>query len=321
MPDILELARIHPDPDNIRDAAHDDDIDSLAADIKSHGLLQPIVVYPAHDDDGMSEGQYLISAGHRRFFAVTSLGWTTVDVKIIDHPADDLARIDLMVSENLQRRQLDPIEEAKVYRRYTRTGLTQADVARRLNVPPSRVSDTLGLLTLSKDVQRRVQSGQIAFRLAREMVRRNRENAGTIRPDHGGKHRTGYKTPYFTTAHKLYNAAASRCAHLDHDPGLRIGAACGECWEHTIRLDAAKAPLLINETPPQQRRRPVERFSDPRDILRRIKCTRCGVGALERPNEQRCTAVRDGRRVLFDRHEFPMEVTPDDHPTRQAANA
>lgn len=255
----VDLDKVHPDPDNIRDQAHDADIAALAEDIKAHGLLQPIVLYEATDADDMSPGHYLISAGHRRFFALLSLGHTTADAFVREHPTDDLDRLDLMAAENLQRRQLNPLEEAKLYKRYLTAGQTQAQIAARLHVTPTHVSECLSLLELSADVIRRLVAGEITFNAARKIAAAGRHSAGQARGDYGA-------------THKLTN-------------------------------DPPRAKPV---------RRPVERFSDPRDILRRIKCTRCGTGALERPNETRCSAVREGRRVLFDRHEFPMEVAPAD---------
>ena len=302
----IPLADIEPDPDNIRDSAAEADIPALAADIKQKGLLQPLVVYPTHDC-------YMVSGGHRRRLALLTLGWTTTDALVIPHPGTELERIDLMASENLHRRQLNPIEEARVYKRYIDTGMTQAEVARRLGVTQSRVSDYLQLLTLSVDAQRRILTGQLGVNTAKRLAQEARAKKGQIRPDYGRAHKMGIVVPYFTSRHQLYGNAAARCRNAEHDPDLRLGGACGECWEHSIRLDAARNPIRLNEPDPPPaanipRPRRVEMFSDPRDILRRIQCTRCGIGALERPSEQRCFAVRDGRRRMFDRHEFPMQI-------------
>jgi ParB family chromosome partitioning protein len=291
----VALDDIHPDPDNIRDAAQDADISSLAADIAQRGLLQPLIIYP-HPD---LPGQYKISGGHRRYHALRRIGLETTDANIIDAPAGDLDRVDLMYAENEHRRSLNPIEVAKVYKRYADAGLTQVEISRRVKRAQSQVSQYLHLLTLPRDVQRRLEDGQITVGHASKLVRQDRIDRGEARLDTGGSHQTSVAVPHFNSAHPLYHVAASRCRNEGHDPALRIGGACGPCWEYKIRADAGYverttvAPTTLKT------------FGDPREVLAQLACRRCGISALDRPAERRCTYIRDGKRLFSDAHEFP----------------
>lgn len=303
----LTLDRIHPDPDNIRGDSYDDDIAPLAADIARHGLLQPLVVYPV--DDG-----YMLTAGHRRFFAVQALGWADVEAKVIDPPANDLERLDRMASENLQRRQINPIEEARYYQRCIDAGRSQTEIAASVGVAQSKVSSYLMLLDLPADIRSLVAQRRMNPTNAIAMAKRRRQESGAARSDAGGTHNRGYVVPWFDGAHPQRLPAAAHCAHLQHSPDLRIGGACGQCWEWAI-LRAASATNTETrseaDAPPCNGiPRPRERFSDPREILRRLKCTRCSTPAIER-DQRRCFTDRDGRRHTFDHHEFVMEVAAD----------
>lgn len=296
----IPLGLIHPDPDNVRDGAADADIDSLAADIRAHGLLQPLIVYPR---SGLA-GHYMISGGHRRLAALRALGISEAPCNVIGAPGDDLMRLDLMAAENLQRRQLDPIERARLYKRYIDRGLMQKDIAARLHVAQATISQLLPLLDLPADVQRKIKNREIGFAQAVKLGVRHRNETG---PRHGlygrSKATSGLTVPYFNSRHPLYEAARRRCVEAAHGTHGHIGGACGGCWERVIRLDAGGiVPLPHNQ-------RPVEHFSDPRDILRRLSCTRCRTPALDR-EQRRCTEVRDGKRVFHEHHRFAVEVAP-----------
>lgn len=100
---------IHPSEDQPR-KNKDINIDNLAKSLKEEGLLQPIVVTKSEGD-----ARYVIIAGERRFRAATSLGWKEIECRILSK--DDKERFKLAVIENLQRENLDPIEESEAYRR------------------------------------------------------------------------------------------------------------------------------------------------------------------------------------------------------------
>lgn len=300
----VALNDIHPDPDNIRDAAQDADISALAADIADRGLLQPLIIYPHPDSGG-----YKISGGHRRYHALRRIGHTHTDANIIDPPTSDVERIDLMYAENEHRRNLNPIEIAKVYQRYADAGLNQTEISLRVKRAQSQIAVYLKLLTLSADIQRRLADGQITVNHASKLIRQDRINRGVARPDTGGTHERSITVPYFTTSHPLHPNAAARCRYLQHDPALKLGGSCGECWEYVIRRDNNRGPAEATPTAAPAARAAVEMFSDPRDLLRHVHCTRCGISALDRPRETRCATKRDGRLQLFELHEFPMQVT------------
>ena len=124
----LPLSRIEPREDQPRDVFEEDSLQSLADSISRYGLLQPITV--RYQDSGY----YQIIAGERRWRAARLAGLTEVPVRIIE--ADDRTTAELALVENLQREDLNPIEEARGYQSLIDDfGLTQEEAAKRISVP------------------------------------------------------------------------------------------------------------------------------------------------------------------------------------------
>lgn len=131
---------------NIRDDIGD--VTELAASIAEVGLLEPLVVQPDHD-------RYQLLAGHRRLAAVQQLGWTEVPAVIRPVESDgldDASRIVIQLVENLQRRDLDPFEEARGLAQLKALGWKQADIAKRIGRSPGHVSKRLALLDLPDEL-------------------------------------------------------------------------------------------------------------------------------------------------------------------------
>lgn len=305
----LPLSTIMPDPENIRERNQDEEIDALAVNIAKVGLLQAIVVHPL-------DGKFRISAGHRRYQAATQLGWETIAATIVPTPATLFDRLDLMAAENLQRRQLNLIERAKLFQRYIDGGMRQKDVAARLGLTQSSVSQMLPLLALPDDIQVKIATREIPFAQAMKLAVKNR-NENAEKP-HGtfGKTRadvTGATVPYFNSEHPLHAAARDLCVAHAHPTYKLIGGSCGECWESAIRLDALSvAPTSLPSAAPE-----VRHFDSPRDLMRLLRCARCGVGGLERADEKLChltTVGADGgkRRKAIKEHDFQVPVTVHD---------
>jgi ParB/RepB/Spo0J family partition protein len=123
------------------------DIESLAASIKEHGLVQPITV----------NSDYQLIAGERRFRAVQFLGWKTIDGFIVDLTQEEAAAI--MLAENTARADLDPIDEARAYQiRIERYGWTITDCARKSGRSEIYVQFRLKLLTLREDLHILIRS-------------------------------------------------------------------------------------------------------------------------------------------------------------------
>lgn len=137
-------------------------IDELAQTIRTHGVIQPIVVRER-------EGKFEIIAGERRWRAVTSLGWETIPALVKEFNDSQTASIALI--ENLQREGLTAIEEAVAYAKLIEIhGLTQESLAQRLGKGQSTVANKLRLLHLPSNVQHAILERQISERHARALL-------------------------------------------------------------------------------------------------------------------------------------------------------
>ncbi len=159
----LPVAQLRPNPYQPRQGLDRKTLDGLVASIRDNGLLQPVVVRPVGD------GAWEVVAGERRFRAVQELGWTHVPAVIRD--ADDRTMVVLALIENLQREDLNPLDEAHAYRRLVdEFGLTQSQVADRVGRDRSTVANTIRLLGLPDPVQELVAGGAISAGHARALL-------------------------------------------------------------------------------------------------------------------------------------------------------
>ena len=152
--ETLPLREIEPDPDQPRKTFDDETLGELAASIAEHGLLQPIAVRP----HGL--GNYLIVAGERRWRACRMAGLNEVPVIVKD--VTDEQAMELALVENLQREDLDPVEEAMGIRDLmTRCDLTQEQAAQKLGKSRSALANSLRLLNLPESVLELLKGGFI----------------------------------------------------------------------------------------------------------------------------------------------------------------
>ena len=152
----LPLREIEPDPGQPRKTFDDETLAELSASIAEHGLLQPIAVRPK------PSGGYLIVAGERRWRASRMAGLTEVPVIVKD--VTDEQAMELALVENLQREDLDPVEEAAGIRELmTRCDLTQEQAARKLGKSRSALANSLRLLSLPETVLELLKSGFITI--------------------------------------------------------------------------------------------------------------------------------------------------------------
>ena len=160
------------------------DIEALARDVERHGLLQPILVRPRGD-------RYEIVHGHRRTLAIKKLHKPFILAVVRE--LDDESAILIHGSENIHRKDLTPIEEGTLYRKYMEaTGKSVAATAKAFQVSRDTVRDKLNLLDLPEDIQDRVHSGDIDYRKARKLTILTREPAD----DHGRRLKDGtYSEP------------------------------------------------------------------------------------------------------------------------------
>jgi len=148
-----------------------EDLQDLADNIEKNGLIQPITVRPA--PSSLSDAaEYEIVAGERRFRAIRSLGWETVPAIVKELSDEDASAI--MLSENVSRSDLDPIDEANAYlHRIERLGWTVAECAKRAGVSDVRVQYRLKLLTLREDLQHLVRTDNLKLGYAQILASAN----------------------------------------------------------------------------------------------------------------------------------------------------
>ena len=163
--------KLVPADDNVRDEI--DDIDDLAASIAATGLQQPLKVQSLGDD----EGKYLIIAGHRRHAAIGKLrdedpkAWAKWQVPcVLNGQLDDSSRVAAMLVENLQRRDLNPIEEAHAFTRLAKEfGWKPVDISDRIGRSVDYVNLRIKLTKLPDDVQGRVRDGSLPLAVAAKL--------------------------------------------------------------------------------------------------------------------------------------------------------
>ena len=158
----IPVVQIRPNPLQPRKDFVPAELAELEASIRANGLLQPITVRPAG-------AGFEIIAGERRFRAMQRIGWTEVPAIIRD--IDDKALLTLAMVENLQRSDLNPIEEAEGYQQLlSQFSLTQQEVADVVGKDRSTVANTLRLLALPSVVRRMVREGELTIGHARALL-------------------------------------------------------------------------------------------------------------------------------------------------------
>lgn len=160
----IEIGHIRPNPFQPRTEFRPEQLADLEASLKINGLLQPITVRPAASGSG-----YELIAGERRYRAASKLGWTRIAALI--KTVDDREALSLALVENLQRADLDPIEEAEGYQRLQQEfSATQQQVADAVGKDRSTVANALRLLQLPASVRRLLQDGLITNGHARALL-------------------------------------------------------------------------------------------------------------------------------------------------------
>lgn len=158
----LQTSVIHRNPNQPRVYFDEGDLEDLAGSIAQVGILQPIIVRP--DTTG-----YEIIAGERRYQAACKLGLETVPVIIKE--IDDSKSLEIALVENIQRSNLNSIEEARAYRELIeRTGITQEQLAETLSKSRSSITNALRLLDLPEEVQELVFYGDLTAGHARAIL-------------------------------------------------------------------------------------------------------------------------------------------------------
>ena len=159
----LPLHKIEPNPDQPRRDFDPEELEELAESIRTHGVIQPLTVRE------MANGYYQIIAGERRWRASRLAGLEEIPAVIIE--ADDKKAMELALIENLQRSDLNPVEEANGYDSLIREyGLTQEEAAARVGKSRPAVANALRLLSLCEGVLDKVRSGELTAGHARAIL-------------------------------------------------------------------------------------------------------------------------------------------------------
>ena len=159
----LPLQKVEPNPDQPRRTFDEEELQALADSIAAHGILQPLAVRASGD------GFYQIIAGERRWRAARMAGLSEVPVVVLE--ADDRTVMELALVENLQRQDLNPMEEAEGYQRLMKEyGLTQEEAAARVGKSRPAVANALRLLLLPEEVRSLVEDGTISAGHARAIL-------------------------------------------------------------------------------------------------------------------------------------------------------
>ena len=160
----LPAAEIRPNPMQPRRAFRQPELQELADSIRRHGVLQPLTVR-----EMPHSGYYQIIAGERRWRAARMAGLTEVPALVIE--ADDRQAMELALIENLQRQDLNPVEEAQGYHSLLEDyGLTQEEAARRVGKSRPAVANALRLLNLEADILEQIRSGALSPGHARAIL-------------------------------------------------------------------------------------------------------------------------------------------------------
>lgn len=159
----LRTSEIEPNRDQPRKAFSDEAITALADSIREHGMLQPILVRP------LSTGGYQIVAGERRWRAARMAGLDEVPVNIRE--LSDLETMQIAIIENLQRENLNPVEEASGYNELIeKFGMTQEKVAKMVGRSRSAVANAVRILSLPERVLKMLENGDISAGHARALL-------------------------------------------------------------------------------------------------------------------------------------------------------
>ena len=164
-PDMMAVERLHANPNQPRRQFTDSDLADLAASVRAKGVLQPLIVRPAKDNPGHFE----IVAGERRWRAAQMAQIHEVPILVRDF--DDTEVLEVAIIENIQRADLNPIEEALAFRQLMdRFGHTQEKLAEALSKSRSYIANLLRLLNLPDPVQAFVVNGALSAGHARALI-------------------------------------------------------------------------------------------------------------------------------------------------------
>jgi len=233
----LPIERVRANPEQPRRDFSQNDLEDLASSIAEKGIIQPLIVRP----DPNRPGDYQIVAGERRWRAAQIAKLHRVPVLVRD--LDDMAVLEIAIIENVQRADLNPVEEALGYRQLMeKFGHTQERMSAALGKSRSHIANILRLLNLPEDVQKLLREGKLSYGHARALITADdpmalarvvigkglsvRQTEALARTGLSGKKRTRTQTTKDSDTRALegdLSASLKMKVSIDHRPGSEAG--------------------------------------------------------------------------------------------------
>ena len=188
---LILISDLNRNPFQPRQNFSEEKLEELANSIKKNGIIQPIAVRPSKSDPG----RYEIVAGERRWLAAQKAGLHEIPVTVLD--LSDVESLEVAIVENIQRDDLNPIEEARGYKRLNEEfKYDHESISKLMSKSRSHVSNTLRLLTLPKDVIAMLEEGTLTSGQARPLI--GISNASSIAEEIVSKNYSARKVEYLT---------------------------------------------------------------------------------------------------------------------------
>ncbi len=195
---VVSISDLSRNPYQPRQHFSEEKLDELANSIKKNGIIQPIAVRPSKKENGKFE----IVAGERRWMAAQRAGLHEIPVTILD--LSDVESLEVAIVENIQRDDLNPIEEARGYKRLNEEFKYDHDsISKLMSKSRSHISNTLRLLTLPKDVIAMLEEGSLTSGQARPLI--GLGNASSIAEEIVSKNYSARKVEYLVKSKKNNN--------------------------------------------------------------------------------------------------------------------
>ena len=192
---LVAIADLSRNPFQPRQNFKKEKLDELANSIKKNGIIQPIAVRPSQS----SSGKYEIIAGERRWLAAQKAGLHEIPVTILE--LSDVESLEVAIVENIQRDDLNPIEEARGYKRLNEEfKYDHESISKLMSKSRSHISNTLRLLTLPADVVAMLEEGTLTSGQARPLI--GISNASSIAEEIVSKNYSARKVEYLTRQKK-----------------------------------------------------------------------------------------------------------------------
>ena len=186
---LISISDLSRNPYQPRQNFSEEKLEELANSIRKNGIIQPIAVRPSKSKDG----KYEIVAGERRWLAAQRAGLHEIPVTVLD--LSDVESLEVAIVENIQRDDLNPIEEAKGYKRLNQEfDYDHESISKLMSKSRSHISNTLRLLTLPKDVIGMLEEGTLTSGQARPLI--GISNASTIAEEIVAKNYSARKVEY-----------------------------------------------------------------------------------------------------------------------------